>query len=1739
MTESKGLQKVKNFFKRGSGPRRISTLDITDDIVRDLSRDSSNSHRIRRLKELSDKVLTCKVENPSIAKLWGCIEDIFTKDQADLRNAGFVFLINLVKGQSDELKLLRAQFFRLIKHHENVKDTANRLNLLIVLTNNGKNLQHFEEEVGSFLLEWFPEIRNINKMEEYLEMILNILKFNALYLEGYVLSGFVQCICILCCSSYDSKIVILCLDILEAIVAYGNMPLDSLPQFIGALCRTVNIENYSLPSWKVTRNLLGTHMGHSGLFTMCRILQEPDLQSETLLLRGAIFYIHMALWSTKAVNNLCCPPSSVLPSFLSAVKVNQPAISYEVILGIQVLISRHGTELQNSSWSIILDIISHINKSLEKNLNTTPNNLIVLPLHETLNTIENLIDNGKFNGSIEQFFTIIEESAHNRPEQSVLRLINYISRNISSTEYMWLTKLNNLLVKYFKPDEIRTNIRLAALGILSNLVQLNRQIYEEELIDRIIIPHTLNIDKDSNVTIRSSVAKLLLNLCLSCETKRCLEMLDILEKLLFRPFETYNDYIPVTDSEFADVICLVKGLVDVFIVKIHRLPSSHAIKIYKMLVYFLERHYNKPRVFENCNQVRYVIFECFLKMRANENYHLGYIGADNVVQYSSYLCVASSSRDKSHMGSPLPQSPALSQNTQCTITYVSIRKAFKVFITCLKCEKDWDVLRLVLQEMPKVLQNKPIILSKHGNNELDLLVDVLCAMILDKSLELPQSLNAKVPKPEFHSSVLLVLVTLPCYHACLDQAHQQKMVRCLTKCITNSLRSSPKQCIEALTICTLEMKDVMVKMLPELLLNLSKISATKYIAIPVLEFLSTLTQLPMVFASFVDDQYMAVFAITFPFTNPFKYNHYTVSLAHYVIAIWFLKCRLPIRKNFVKFITNGLQTNVLTPFEESSFLARTDLSKFNLDSSDRKRSSSLTEQGPRRRSATVSGPTSSTQKLVGAAPPVDRSMLTFHEELTETCIDLMARYAFSPCSALPRRLPTAEFLLSGGQSMCWLIGNKLVTITTSGCSQKVLKHGLCDKCLTFCQETRARKTRSGSSEQNIEGEKSLRQNSNEKSNITNSASSPMDENKKITDKLDQLPKKLQQLVAPDSATYEKPLCSCWCQGWAEVFVRRPTGDMSWIMRIQNQISSKTSINDFPLNELSTIFMPTFNTDLVDVTSTGRTNSTEDAFAVGENAHIKEIVASSVPLSIPGSPSRNSPSRQSSHDSVEEEMEGCVYDDGMTSRNPVKRSNSSPEMSNWKNPFLHAKSDDDKMSDEDGGKKNKMHSKDLRVSCEAIPEEMAGTTPPSSDIVVPKTDTTKPQNPQPHMLISCHSYPGSSPPKESNIPPKPYQTVPASPNVTANEIQHSASSSIIEKNSLNKEKSKERKSTGSVERLSDLEPIKRDRTYTNPGMRKPRTEQLRQLNTRPKEAPKSGVNPSFVFLQFYHSVNYGDSKEKPILVGPSAVVRRAISVLDTIPPYETHKIGVIYIREGQIDNETEILKNQFGSLRYVEFLRKLGTLFKLSDVDPQLFFLGGLDQSGEDGKFAYMWEDDVVKIIFHVATMMPNKESDLKMDNKKLHLGNNYVTIVYNDSGEDFNMGITKGQFNFACVVIHPLDHNLNRVVVKCKNELTDLIGTTEPKVVSDQNVAILARQLALHANLASLVHHSLNSNNSNSYASNWLERLRQIKKIKTRMVQEINNQIARERNTYPSEDSASSNSRRKQMHDFTEYTCNM
>lgn len=62
------------------------------------------------------------------------------------------------------------------------------------------------------------------------------------------------------------------------------------------------------------------------------------------------------------------------------------------------------------------------------------------------------------------------------------------------------------------------------------------------------------------------------------------------------------------------------------------------------------------------------------------------------------------------------------------------------------------------------------------------------------------------------------------------------------------------------------------------------------------------------------------------------------------------------------------------------------------------------------------------------------------------------------------------------------------------------------------------------------------------------------------------------------------------------------------------------------------------------------------------------------------------------------------------------------------------------------------------------------------------------------------------------------------------------------------------------------------------------------------------NPSFIFLQLYHSVPLGVlPTDTPLLLPSSESVERAMKVLDHIPTYNTHKIGVVYVDQDQVSH----------------------------------------------------------------------------------------------------------------------------------------------------------------------------------------------------------------------------------------------
>ena len=126
------------------------------------------------------------------------------------------------------------------------------------------------------------------------------------------------------------------------------------------------------------------------------------------------------------------------------------------------------------------------------------------------------------------------------------------------------------------------------------------------------------------------------------------------------------------------------------------------------------------------------------------------------------------------------------------------------------------------------------------------------------------------------------------------------------------------------------------------------------------------------------------------------------------------------------------------------------MSSLNEDSSNRVRSTSLTSDTTNRRVRHMTGVPSRPATHRHSGPDEKQALLTFHQELTETCVDLMSRYSFANCGVTPRRDKVTAFLLSQGQSSSWILGTMILTVTVSGCAQAGNRGGFCDMCAQYC-----------------------------------------------------------------------------------------------------------------------------------------------------------------------------------------------------------------------------------------------------------------------------------------------------------------------------------------------------------------------------------------------------------------------------------------------------------------------------------------------------------------------------------------------------------------------------------------------------------------------------------------------------------------------------------------------------------------
>ncbi|KAE8447394.1 hypothetical protein EG329_010808 [Mollisiaceae sp. DMI_Dod_QoI] len=266
-------------------------------------------------------------------------------------------------------------------------------------------------------------------------------------------------------------------------------------------------------------------------------------------------------------------------------------------------------------------------------------------------------------------------------------------------------------------------------------------------------------------------------------------------------------------------------------------------------------------------------------------------------------------------------------------------------------------------------------------------------------------------------------------------------------------------------------------------------------------------------------------------------------------------------------------------------------------------------------------------------------------------------------------------------------------------------------------------------------------------------------------------------------------------------------------------------------------------------------------------------------------------------------------------------------------------------------------------------------------------------------------------------------------------------------------------------------------------------------------------PSHLLLQLTASIPQVGEAMRPIPLPNDDFMERAIKNFNRSFTVDGHKVGVIYIGENQT-NEVEILANIQGSSDYTEFLSGLGTLTKLQGAK---FNTQGLDrQSNSDGEYTFCWRDRVTEIVFHVTTQMPtNLDHDPQCIGKKRHIGNDFVNIIFNNSGLPFRFDTFPSEFNYVNIVITPesrasfvatrvrsktqADTTFYKVQVMSKPGFPEISPAAETKIMSLAALPGFIRLLALNASVFSLV---WANKEGGEHISSWRNRLQEINRIR-------------------------------------------
>ena len=191
------------------------------------------------------------------------------------------------------------------------------------------------------------------------------------------------------------------------------------------------------------------------------------------------------------------------------------------------------------------------------------------------------------------------------------------------------------------------------------------------------------------------------------------------------------------------------------------------------------------------------------------------------------------------------------------------------------------------------------------------------------------------------------------------------------------------------------------------------------------------------------------------------------------------------------------------------------------------------------------------------------------------------------------------------------------------------------------------------------------------------------------------------------------------------------------------------------------------------------------------------------------------------------------------------------------------------------------------------------------------------------------------------------------------------------------------------------------------------EQLQRVALDPRKRPASAADA-------LKALRRADGRYAALAYRAVKRAELELSLLDYEEKFQTtrYKFGILYAQGDQGAVEDDMYANRDGCPLFSSFLSMLGTKIVLAGWDR---FRGGLDVTGGNatGHYSIFTDWRGFEVMFHVSTLLPFTPGASQQVERKRHLGNDIVVLVFHTGTGALDPACFKSQFNHVFIVVRP------------------------------------------------------------------------------------------------------------------------